>query len=478
MQTPFFPAFRLRLAALGRRVQLLRQQSLCHLELLLHPFLPPGLLSQADEGANSRERVFSVRRTFYGFLSQVLKPDTACREIVRQIQALFVLQDHGAVDEGNSAYCQARKRLPLDRLCRVRVALAAAGQKAAELWHGLRPKLIDGTTVSAPDTPKNQRAYPQSRSQKPGCGFPLIRLLGVFSLSTGVLLDYAKGNKHQPELRLLWKLLDQFKPGDLAMADRGFSSYVLLALLLARGVFGVFRLHQARPADLRKGKRLGKQDRLFTWLKPPLKPRWLPQSWWKKIPAQLTVRVVRFKLSCPGYRPESVTLVTTLLDPQRYPAQDIAQLYTRRWKIELWIRDIKTSMGMEVLRCKSPRMLHKELEMFFIAYNLIRCLMVQAATLNDAPLDRLSFKGTVDSVRQFSLAIAQAHSKKKQNQLLVELLEVIARDEVPERPDCREPRAVKRRPKALPLLNKPRHRFREVTHRNRYWKNNPRESRA
>jgi len=478
MQTPFFPAFRLRLAALGRRVQLLRQQSLCHLELLLHPFLPPGLLSQADEGANSRERVFSVRRTFYGFLSQVLKPDTACREIVRQIQALFVLQDHGAVDEGNSAYCQARKRLPLDRLCRVRVALAAAGQKAAELWHGLRPKLIDGTTVSAPDTPKNQRAYPQSRSQKPGCGFPLIRLLGVFSLSTGVLLDYAKGNKHQPELRLLWKLLDQFKPGDLAMADRGFSSYVLLALLLARGVFGVFRLHQARPADLRKGKRLGKQDRLFTWLKPPLKPRWLPQSWWKKIPAQLTVRVVRFKLSCPGYRPESVTLVTTLLDPQRYPAQDIAQLYTRRWKIELWIRDIKTSMGMEVLRCKSPRMLHKELEMFFIAYNLIRCLMVQAATLNDAPLDRLSFKGTVDSVRQFSLAIAQAHSKKKQNQLLVELLEVIARDEVPERPDRREPRAVKRRPKALPLLNKPRHRFREVTHRNRYWKNNPRESRA
>jgi len=292
----------------------------------------------------------------------------------------------------------------------------------------------------------------------------------VFSLATGALLDYAKGNKHQHELRLLWKLLDQFKPGDLAVADRGFCSYVLLALLLRLGVASLFRLHQRRPADLRKGKRLGKNDRLFTWLKPPQKPRWLPQSWWKKIPAQLTVRVIRFNLSCPGYRPESVTLVTTLLDPQKYPAQDIAQLYTRRWKIELWFRDIKTSMGMEVLRCKSPQMLHKELEMFFIAYNLIRCLMVQAGAINDVALDRMSFKGTVDSARQFSLAIAQARSKKKQNQLIVELLEVIARDNVPERPNRIEPRAVKRRPKAYQLLNRPRHVMKEISHRSKYRK--------
>ena len=470
MHTPFFPAFRPRLAALGRRVQNLRQQSLCHLERLLAPFLPPGLLSQADEGTNSRQRVFSVRRTFFGFLYQVLKPDTSCREIVRQVQALFALHDQGRVDENSSAYCQARKRLPLDTLCRVRVGVAAAGEKMAQLWHGLRPKLIDGTTVSAPDTQKNQRAYPQSRSQKPGCGFPLIRLLGVFSLTTGVLLDYARANKHQHELRLLWKLLGQFKPGDLAVADRGFCSYVLLALLLRLGVAGLFRLHQRRPADLRKGQRLGKNDRLFTWLKPPQKPRWLPQSWWKKIPAYLAVRVIRFNLSCPGYRPESVTLVTTLLDPQKYPAQDIAQLYTRRWKIELWFRDIKTSMGMEVLRCKSPRMLHKELEMFFIAYNLIRSLMAQAGAINDVALERVSFKGTVDSMRQFSMAIAQAHSKEKQNQLIVELLEVIARDQVPNRPDRIEPRALKRRPKAYQLLNRPRHVMKEIRHRSRYRK--------
>ena len=478
MHTPFFPAFRSRLAALGRRVQILRQHSLCHLELLLGPFLPPGLLSQADEGPNSRDRIYNVRRTFFGFLYQVLKPDCPCREIVRQIQALFALHDHGLVDEGNSAYCQARQRLPLDTLCRVRVAVADAGEKAAQLWHDLRPKVIDATTVGLPDTLKNQRAYPQSGSQKPGCGFPLLRLVGVFSLATGVLLDYAKGNKHQHELRLLKGLLGHFKGGDLAVADRGFCSYVLLVLLLWRGVFSVFRLHQRRPADLRKGKRLGKNDRLFTWLKPPEKPSWLPQSWWKKIPAQLTVRVIRFKLASRGYRPQSVTLVTTLLDPHQYPAQDIAQLYARRWKIELWFRDIKTSMGMEVLRCKSPGMVHKELEMFFIAYNLIRCLIVQAGADNDVELDRMSFKGTVDSVRQFSLAIAQARSKKKQRQLILELLGVIARDQVPERLGRREPRAVKRRPKAFPLLNKPRDKFKEIFHRNRYWKNNPRKSRA
>lgn len=150
-----------------------------------------------------------------------------------------------------------------------------------------------------------------------------MKLLGVFSLSTGVLLDYAKGNKHQSEQRLLKGLLDQFKPGDVAVADRGFCCYALLALLLVRGVLSVFRLHQRRGEDLRKGTRLGKNDRLFTWAKSYHRPPWLPQCWGKKIPTELTVRVIRFKLNRRGYRPKSVTLVTTLLDPQKYPAQDM-----------------------------------------------------------------------------------------------------------------------------------------------------------
>jgi hypothetical protein len=471
MKTPFFPQLRQRLAAMGRRVQHLRQQSLCHLELLLAPFLPPGLLSQEDDGPNSRERIFTKRRTVFAFLYQVLNPDCPCREIVRQVQALFALHGDQKVSEETGAYCTARKRLSLETLQRLRVAVAAAADKAGQLWHDLSIKLIDGTSVSAPDTRKNQRPYPQPGGQKPGCGFPLIKLVGVFSLATGALLDYAKGNKHQHELRLLQQLLDSFKPSDLVVADRGFSSYVLLALLLMRGVGSVFRLHQARPADLRRGKRLGKSDRLMLWHKPAQKPAWLPQSWWKRIPGELEVRVLRFKLARRGFRPESVTLVTTLIEARKYPAQDIAELYARRWQIELWFRDIKTSMGMEVLRCQSPEMLHKELEMFFLAYNLIRCLMAQAAIVNDVRVERLSFKGSVDAVRQFSVAIAQAQSKKKQNHLIARLLEAIARDQVPERPGRREPRAVKRRPKPYQLLNRPRHLMKELQHRSKYRKN-------
>jgi hypothetical protein len=424
--------------------------------------LPPGLLAQADEGPNSRERVYTLRRTFFGFLYQVLNPDCPCREIVRQIQALFGLHGLGPLDEGTSAYCQARKRLPLETLQRLRVAVAAAGEKMAELWHGLRPVVVDATTLGLPDTGKNQRAYPQSARQKPGCGFPLIRLVGLFSLTTGVLLDYAKGNKHQSELRLFKGLLHWFKPGDLAVADRGFCSYVLLALLLGRGVPALFRLHQSRPTDLRYGKRLGKNDRQLIWLKPKRRPRWLPSSWWNPIPEQLAVRVIRFNLYRRGYRTQSVTLATTLLDPQRYSAQAIAQLYVRRWKIELWFRDIKTSMGMEFLRCKTPQMAHKELEMLLIAHNCIRYLMVQAATVNHVAVDRMSFKGTVDSVRQFSLAIAQARSKAKQKRLIIELLEIIARDQVPDRPNRLEPRVVKRRPKSYEWLKRPRHLLKQL----------------
>ena len=199
---------------------------------------------------------------------------------------------------------------------------------------------------------------------------------------------------------------------------------------------------------------------------------------WKLIPQELSLRVVRFVLEVPGFRAQSVTLVTTLLDAQAYPAEELARLYVRRWRIELWFGNLKTSLGMEVLRCKSPKLLHKELEMFFIAYNLIRCLMAEAGAIYEVPMERLSFKGTVDSVRQFSVAIAQARSRKKQTQLIAHLLEIIAQDQVPDRPGRREPRAVKRRPKAYPLLNKPRHQFKEIPHRNRYWKNNPRKTRS
>ena len=207
--TPLFPAWRALFANLGRRVHQIRQQSLLQLDLLLYPLLPAGLLSQADEGPNRRQRVYTVRRTFFGFLFQVLKPECPCREIVRQILALCALHTEDCSSSGTSAYCQARLCLPWDILPRLRCALAARADRACELWKGFCVKVVDGTGISLPDTRKNQRAYLQPGGQKPGCGFPLLKLVGVFSLATGALLDYAKGNKHQHELGLLERL-----PGD------------------------------------------------------------------------------------------------------------------------------------------------------------------------------------------------------------------------------------------------------------------------
>jgi hypothetical protein len=475
MRTPFFPQLRARFAACGRRVQSLRQKSLHCLERLWDEHIPPGLLSQTEEGPNSRDRVYPIRRTFFGFLYQVLHPGCPCRAVVRQVQALLMLEGSGTTASGTGAYCQARRRLPLDILQRIRHAVAARADRllpaGQQLWYGLRPKVIDGTTVSLPDTPQNQAAYPQSRTQKPGCGFPLLKLVAIFSLTSGVLLDYAKGNKHQHELALLHKLLDLFKPRDLAVADRGFCAYGLIALLLGRGVQCLFRLHQKRCKDLRRGRRLGKNDRLLTWHKPKTKPRYMPNTLWKRLPAELSVRVLRFALDVPGFRSESITLVTTLTDPRAYPAQELALLYARRWRIELWFRDIKTSMGMEALVCKRPAVVHKELEMFLIAYNLIRALGAEAAAIYDVPVDRISFKGTVDACCQYSQAIAQAPSKRKQRDLVADLLRVIASDPVPDRPGRRQPRARKRRPKNYPLLNKPRCKFKEIPHRSRHRKN-------
>lgn len=477
-QTPFFPQWRARLApmGMGSRLQHIRQQSLHQLDVLFGPLLPGDLLERTATGANSRDCIYTLRRTFFGFLYQVLNPGTPCREIVRQIQALFVLHGGRRIDGDNGAWCIARKRLPLELLQHARRAAAQYAGKSAWLWHGLSVKVIDGTSTSLPDTRQNQRAYPQPGGQAPGCGFPLLKIVGVFSLATGVLLDFAKGNKHQHEIRLFQKLLHTFVPGDLALADRGFASYALMALLLSAGVQSVFRLHWRRPADLRKGKHPGKNDRLQVWKKPPKRPAYFPAPLWEGLPGELSVRVLRYTVSQKGWRCRSVTLMTTLLDAQAYPAEELAGLYARRWQIELWFRDIKTTLGMEVLRTKSPEMVHRELEMFLLAYNLIRCLMVQASTHHDVPLERVSFKGSLDACRQFSAAILQARSRKKQCQLIDELLMAMALDPVPERPGRREPRAVKRRPKPYPLLNRKRRKFRDIPHRNRYWKNNPRKS--
>jgi hypothetical protein len=314
----------------------------------------------------------------------------------------------------------------------------------------------DGTTSSAPDTPENQRAYPQSANQKKGCGFPLVRWVALFSLSSGTLLNVALGNKHKAELTLFRKLWDRLQAGMIFLADRLFCDYVTLAGLFLRKVDSVLRLNSSRDYDFRKGKKLGRYDRLVTWKKPERKPRTATQKLWRSLPGQITLRLIRYPVSFPGFRPKEIILVTTLLDPVLYPAAELARLYLRRWWVELFLRDIKTTLQMDHLRCQSPAMLRREILMHLIGYNLIRCLMAEAAGIHHVDLELISFKGSVDTLRQFSLVIAQARSRRQQSQLICAMLAALAADPLPHRPHRIEPRSQKRRRKDYPFLIKPR----------------------
>ena len=476
--TPFFSAFGPLL--FGRRAH--RQtpvvaEDLGQLQGVFGSHLPKGMLGSAESGANSRRRLFSLEATFWAFLFQVLSPACACREVVRKLQAWWRggrTKVATSMSGSSAAYCQARARLPLATLEKLFGALAATLQRRvqeAQKWLGERcVKIIDGTGFSMPDTVSNQKRWPQMGGQKPGCGFPLLRLVGLFCLSSGALLRYAFGNKHDHENHLTRQILDGLESGDILLADRGFCSYGLVGALLGRGVDGVLRLHQARRQDFRRGRRLGFNDRLITWLRPRNVRANDP---WKEerttLPETLAVRVVRYRVEVPGFRTEEVTLATTLLDPQEYPAEVLADLYRTRWNIELRYREIKTTMGADILRCKSPAMIEKELCLNAIAYNLIRCVMQESAQRHDVELGRLSFKGTLDAVRHFADAIHAATGQpRSQRQLYNDLLGIIASDDLPWRPDRNEPRARKRRPKQYQLLTAPRRQMRVIPHRNNH----------
>jgi len=482
MQTPFFPAFRSRLAALGRRsAHSLRQATLGQLQDRIRDLLPAQLLSAEEDGPHSRERDFPLRLTFECFLWQMLKPRTSCREVVRQVQALRTLQGRPPICEGDSAYIQARLRLPKERLEKALAATAKTADRRAgqpSQLQGRTVQVVDGSSTQLPDTPANQQRYPQPGAQKPGCGFPVMKFVVLFSLGSGAVLNFLLGNLHHHDLRLLRGLWAQLKKGDLLLGDRAYGEYTTLAGLAQLGVDVVARLHSRRKVDFRRARRLGHNDGLFLWTKSYQQSEILSPSEWDLLPAQITVRIIRFTATLRGFRNRRVTLVTTLLDCQLYPAEELAALYARRWRLELCLRDLKTTLGMEQLRCKTPDMAEKELLAYLVAHNLVRCLMAEVVATHSVELERISFKGSLDALRQFSDAISRAPNRKLRRQLWEDLLLTLARDLVPVRPNRTEPRALKRRPKAYPLLNKPRHKFVAISHRNRHWKGNPRNYRG
>jgi hypothetical protein len=370
----------------------------------------------------------------------------------------------------SSPYCQARQRLPLELLQEMIRRVADTLEQrvpAASRWCGRVVKIADGTTVKALDTPQNQKAFPQPKSQKPGCGFPLVRLVGLLSLASGALLSFVTGTYLQSELALASQLWAALAPADVVLADRFFGCYRALAEVVARRADAVCRLHGSRKADFRVGQWRGPLDRQVIWNRPAQLPPGMDLVHWLALPASLTLRLVRFEVAEKGFRTHRVTLVTTLLDAQAYPLSALAALYRQRWQIELSFRQIKSALAMDFLAVRSPEMIERSLAMHLLSYQLIRGLMQEAGLSWDVPLERISFQGTVDAARHFGEALLRARNKRKRTALLAELLRILAADEVPERPGRTEPRAVKQRLKAYPRLNCPRSKFREVAHRNR-----------
>jgi hypothetical protein len=459
---------------MGRRVlaQTLRsfhQATLAQIEARLGQFLPAEHLKKTPAKAHSRHRCLPLDRTFWCWLWQILQGNTGCKEVVQQVCLLFAL--HGQpLDEGTSAYCQSRQKISPALVRKIFAAVArAAGREIppATLLQGRWLKALDGTSVRLADTKKNQQAFPQPSSQKPGAGFPVLKIAALFCVASGAILAYATGSLASSELSLAAQFLAALSAGDVLIVDRGFCNFALAALLGGRGVGLVARVPTAiRHIDFRQGKSLGPKEALFVWKKGKRPSPWLTLDQWLALPETVTVRVLRVRLTLPGSRVQTLTLMTTLLDPKLYPASEIAEAYRLRWREEMCFDDLKTTLKMAHLKCLSPAMVEQELGMFLIAHNLLRCLMAQAASQAQTKIEQISFKGTLDGFRNAAIAMTQTKSKTKQGVLWSRFMKSLAADKLPDRAGRLEPRAVKRIIK-YPKLNTLRRRYKDRWSRNK-----------
>lgn len=393
--------------------------------------------------------VYTPVTTVWVFLSQCLSPDHSCRDAVARLTAWRVGQGRKACSSETSAYCTARDALP-ESVCQELVRATARELEAQTppqwLWHARRVRVVDGSTITMPDTPKNQAEYPQQKNQKPGCGFPIARVLVVFSLAVGVVLDMAISKyegKQTGENSLFRTLHGLLEPGDVVLADRYFGGWFDLALLLQRGVDCVVRKHQLRATDFRSGRRLGHDDHLVRWPKPA-RPEWMSADEYARLPDDLELREVRVKVTQRGFRPKIVIVITTLLAAEEFSAAEIAQVFRQRWQAELNLRSLKIVLQMDHLRCKTPHRVRNELWMHLLAYNVIRRTMAVAALEAGTTPGRISFKGTLQLLSSFLPLLTLSMPVDEGCRTL---LECIVAQAVGNRPDRYEPRRVKRRPK-------------------------------
>ncbi len=410
------------------------------------------------------DRVFSPLVTLWVFLGQVLSADHSCRAAVARLIAHRVARGQSACSAETGAYCQARKRLPekffSDVACETGRALDAQSEQNW-LWKGRRVYMFDGTTVTMPDTPENQAAYPQVYNQGRGLGFPIARIGAVISLACGAVVNLGLcryAGKGQGEVSLLRQLWDVLRPGDVLLADALLGNWANLVLLGQRGVEMVSRLNKAhRTADFRRGRRLGADDHIVRWAKPT-SIRALDREAYRALPDSIMVREARIRVRQPGFRSRSIVVVTTLLDPEQTTKEDLAALYRARWNNELDLRCIKSAMQMRELRCKTPELVRKEVWTHILAYNLIRTVMAQAAVRQAVEPRSISFTGAMQTLEAFQplLEFATAGDATRRLALYHELLDAVATHRVADRPDRYEPRVKKRRRNHYGWLTKPR----------------------
>jgi hypothetical protein len=410
------------------------------------------------------DRVFSPLVTLWVFLGQVLSADHSCRAAVARLIAHRVGRGQEPCSAHTGAYCQARKRLPerffSDAALRTGRALDARAEERW-LWKRRRVYIYDGSSVTMPDTPANQAAYPQPVAQRPGLGFPLARIAAVFSLAGGAVVGLGicrYAGKGQSELGMLRKLLDLFRPGDVVLADRLMCAWIEMAMLKQRGVDSVCRLSAHRGFDFRRGRRLGRGDHVVEWARP-VSSRTIDRESLAALPESLAVRECRVTVERPGFRVKTLIIATTLLDAGEYPKEELASLYRARWNAELDLRSLKQTLQMDILRCKTPELVRKELWAHILAYNLIRAVMAQAAVRHGVEPRSISFKGAAQVLEAFGpvIGLQGEDDAESLGGIYGRLLDAVAAHRVGDRPDRVEPRKRKRRPKPYDRLMKPRH---------------------
>ena len=411
------------------------------------------------------DRIYSTAVVLWAFLQQVLSDgkQASCQSAVANIVAHLHLLGAEAPTEDTGDYCRARAKLSQEALRDLTTEVAEQLEPQADpswLWQGLHVKLVDGFTFTMPDTPANREAYPPPKTQKPGVGLPIARAAVILSLATACATAMALGpysGKQTGETALLRQLLDSFSAGELVVMDRYYCSYLMIALLLGRGVQVCTRIHQKRRADFRRGCRLGPCDHVVVWTKPEQRPDWMDEATYQALPETIELRELRYQVVRPGYRTKSFTIVTTLTDASVYSKEAIAELYGFRWNVELDIRSIKETLNLAHVRCKSPAMVRKELWTTLLGYNLIRSTAAAAALLHKKQPRQLSFTATC----QYVLAGWQTVSSGLLcgEGLLAYCrvqLEQIAGCEVANRPGRIEPRVIKRRRHRYKLMQEPR----------------------